>query len=255
MENINRDLKVLIVDDDRRFLELLKYVLEEIGLTNVEGANDFKEGLALFKSFKPDVCLLDINLSDERKNGVYLAEYIRALDTNVVIIFLTSYFTDENYEAARVVSPSSFMNKELSKLKLYQAIELAVNIKDVGVVPGPERGAKPKRLPYFTGDNVFFKVGDSYKGFDLEEIDFFYSDQRITFGKIGGREFPTNVPLKTLENELKPTFLRCHKKFVVNKSKINGINVKDGSVEVGGEQLPIGYAYRKDFFDNLNLLK
>lgn len=77
----------------------------------------------------------------------------------------------------------------------------------------------------------------------------------MTYARIAKRNYPTNVQLKVLEESLGPLFIRCHKKYLVNQELISSINVKEDRIDVGGESLPIGYAYRKAFLDRLNLLK
>ena len=75
----------------------------------------------------------------------------------------------------------------------------------------------------------------------------------------GNPNFEMHVPrsynLKVLEDQLSPLFLRCHKKYLVNVNSIENIFTKESKIKIGGETLPIGYHYRKTFFDNLMMLK
>jgi DNA-binding response OmpR family regulator len=56
--------KIVIVDDSRDLLEVLKYFLEEKGY-EVETATKQKDLIPLINSFSPDVLLLDIYLQAE----------------------------------------------------------------------------------------------------------------------------------------------------------------------------------------------
>lgn len=57
--------RVLIVDDDRRFRELLRQVLDGSGEFDVVGeAHEGGSGVALARELSPDVVLLDVNLPD-----------------------------------------------------------------------------------------------------------------------------------------------------------------------------------------------
>lgn len=56
--------KIVIVDDSRDLLEVLKYFLEEKGY-EVETATKQQDLIPLIKSFSPDVLILDIYLQAE----------------------------------------------------------------------------------------------------------------------------------------------------------------------------------------------
>ncbi|MBK9492126.1 MAG: LytTR family transcriptional regulator, partial [Haliscomenobacter sp.] len=96
---------------------------------------------------------------------------------------------------------------------------------------------------------------DVYKHIAIDEIAFFYANGKMTFAKVNKRNFPTNVQLKTLEEELFPKFLRMHKTYLINVAFIESINLKKARVEIAEEHLPMGYAYRKEFIERLKLLK
>lgn len=79
--------KILIVEDDRSISRLLELELKHEGF-NVEVANDGKEGLEKYESFKPDIIILDLMLPEI--DGMEVAESIRSFDNNVGIIMLTA---------------------------------------------------------------------------------------------------------------------------------------------------------------------
>jgi DNA-binding LytR/AlgR family response regulator len=58
-----------------------------------------------------------------------------------------------------------------------------------------------------------------------------------------------------LEKDFTPTFLRIHKSYLVNTSMIESIHPGDNILIVSGHTLPIGYAYKKIFLEQLQLLK
>ena len=263
MDRSLADVKLLVVDDHPSFLNLLGILLQEIGIKLITKASNYSDAIVQFKEYTPDVCLLDIDLSHGKKTGIDIANYIRAINQDIPIIFLTSHFQEDFYEQVRHIKPSSFMNKELSRLKLLQAIELAFLQLDnsmlaENVIELDNKGNNTNKgnpVPYFRSSQVFFKVGDAYKAIDIEKIDFFFSDNKFTHARVGHRNFPTNVQLKVLTQELKPKFLRCHKKYLINVDAIESIYTREGKIKIGKELLPIGYAYRKTFLENIFLLR
>ena len=52
--------KVMIVDDEENFLEIMKINLENTGKYKVQTLSDATDILSLVRSFNPDVILLDI---------------------------------------------------------------------------------------------------------------------------------------------------------------------------------------------------
>ena len=99
------------------------------------------------------------------------------------------------------------------------------------------------------------KIGDSYKAIPIKDVAYFYADQKFTYARIGERNYPTTVLLKTLEDEFPEQFVRIHKTYLVNFNYIESIVLKENSVIITGESLPIGLAYRKQFMSRLQLLK
>lgn len=256
------NIKLLILDDQNSYLQLIKLILEDIGLRHFSLAQSYDEALRAFNSFKPDACFLDIELNHERKNGIDVARMIRKQNQFIPIVFLTSYFQDDFYQKVRPIRPSSFMNKELSRLKLLQVVELvAMQIERLQLnpqgkaVPANSNGRENGNIPYFNSSQVFFRIGDSYKAIDIQKIAFFFAEDKLTYAKVENRNYPTNVQLKVLEKELYPKFIRCHKKFLVNTDAIDSILLKDGKIKLGKELLPIGYSYRKTLVQHLKLLK
>ena len=245
--------KILLVDDNPSFVRLLRIFLKEIGFTFIQTADDFKSGLQLFLDQPPDICLLDAALASSDRNGIELAEEIRLRNLQVPIIFLTSSYTEDQYDQCRHVRPSNYLNKELSRFKLQQALDMAfmnLTLEDI-----PQAPSANEETPHDQSQNFFFKIGNYYKKISLDEIAFFFAKDKFTYARVNDRNFPTNVHLKALETELQSIFQRIHKTYLVNIDYIEHINPRTSMINIGGEKLPIGYAYRKSFFDRVKLLK
>lgn len=166
-------------------------------------------------------------------------------------------YTEDDYEQSKHTRPSSFLSKELSTLTLRQAIDLALlNYEDHGRSAPHSIEHTSQRPPKITPNHFFFKIGDSYKAIPLEKIAYFYADKKMSYAKMDGRSCPTSIQLKVLEEELQELgFIRVHKTYLVNIKHIETIHPRDSVVTVAGENLPIGYTYRKPFLEMLTLLK
>lgn len=257
--NLKEKINLLVVEDNEGFATLMRVMLEDLGSLNIQMAKTFDEAWQLFQNQPPSICLVDVDLSGGEKNGILLVEKIRQTHPDLPVIYLTSNYTEDCYEQCKHTRPSSFMNKELSRLKLYQAIDLALlQSKQGGGIPAAtsiSHSSPHALVPHLVNNQLFFKVGDLYKNIPVKEIGFFYANEKMTFARVDKRNFPTNVQLKTLEEELFPQFLRTHKSYLVNVDFINTINTKEDKIELLGEQLPIGYSHRKSFLEHLKLLR
>ncbi len=90
-----RARKVLVVDDEKRNLELVKGYLDELGIEAVL-AEGGKQGLHLAKSVKPDAILLDLMMPDMPGEKVAEALGEDPETSGISIIFLTSLATAED---------------------------------------------------------------------------------------------------------------------------------------------------------------
>lgn len=88
-------MEILLVDDDRTLAPLLAEFLETRGAT-VALAQSGDEGLALFRSRRFDLCILDVKMP--MKDGFTLAAEIRQIDPRVPFIFLSG----ENQKESRI---------------------------------------------------------------------------------------------------------------------------------------------------------
>jgi DNA-binding NarL/FixJ family response regulator len=82
-------VKLLIVEDDSMMLQALSSGLAANGISSVELANSASMAMQKFRSFKPDVSLIDIELR-QGPTGVDVSHAMRKLDPKVGIVFLTS---------------------------------------------------------------------------------------------------------------------------------------------------------------------
>lgn len=83
---MNRKIRILLVDDDVRNSMLLKRFIEAEGY-EVAYVPDGAPGLEAYRTFRPDLILLDINMPV--MGGFEMAEIIRRTDRRVIIFFLT----------------------------------------------------------------------------------------------------------------------------------------------------------------------
>ena len=100
-ESLNKMKKVLIVEDDKDFL----WVLKE-GFNNQEFsiiyAQDGQEGLEMAQREKPDLVIIDISLP--KMDGIEMAKLMKESGVEAKMIFLTNLKDDEHISRAITIS-------------------------------------------------------------------------------------------------------------------------------------------------------
>lgn len=92
--------KVIVIDDDRMVRLIVEKGLNSIGI-HVISASLAMDGLQLVETEKPDVALVDVSLPE--MNGFELFRKIRAIDSKIPMIFVTSDVSSETtIEAMRL---------------------------------------------------------------------------------------------------------------------------------------------------------
>ncbi len=120
--------KVLLIDDEPEFRDVLAQSLESDGWTIFQ-AGDGEEGIALAEKHKPQIVLCDLMMP--RCNGFAVTRAIRKnpelRDTRIIITTGSSYSTDRIY--AFECGADEFLVKPVSLKELVEAIERATTCR------------------------------------------------------------------------------------------------------------------------------
>jgi hypothetical protein len=82
-------LRLLIVEDESIMSQALANSLQNLGISQIETANSASQAMQIFRTFNPEVCLIDIELR-EGPTGIDVSHAMRRLNPKVGIVFLTS---------------------------------------------------------------------------------------------------------------------------------------------------------------------
>ncbi|MBB6271087.1 DNA-binding response OmpR family regulator [Pedobacter cryoconitis] len=112
--------KILYAEDEPFLAQIVGDNLKAKGY-EVIYAQDGRTALGLFKTSKPDLCLLDIMMP--LKDGYSLAEDIRKSNTGIPIIFLSAKSLDEDVVKGFKTGGNDYMRKPFSIVELLVRIE------------------------------------------------------------------------------------------------------------------------------------
>lgn len=130
---MNQGAKILVVDDEKGIRRFLENSLQEQGY-NVFLAETGHKALQLFKSKRPDLVLLDLNLPD--MYGGEVLRSVRQLNATPVIA-LTVLNTDKDKTEILDLGADDFLTKPFSVPELLARVRVALrhgaNLKDIPV--------------------------------------------------------------------------------------------------------------------------
>ena len=121
---MSKKKKILLIDDEKDFTDIMKFTLEKNGKFEVMAENKGLNGLASAKEFKPDLILLDILMPDKDGSEVALELSEDTSTRNIPIIFLTGVIDkSEVKKRGGTVGGHPFITKESSVDEIISFIE------------------------------------------------------------------------------------------------------------------------------------
>jgi CheY-like chemotaxis protein len=81
--------KILVVDDNQEFREMMRFLLEMWGY-DVDEAQEGQTGLRILAQKMPDLILLDYHMP--QMNGIEMAKAVRQISPDIPVIFITANF-------------------------------------------------------------------------------------------------------------------------------------------------------------------
>lgn len=109
---MNKQIKILLVDDDKDIIEFLEYNLKKEGFV-IETSNNGNDAIEISKKFKPDLIILDVMMSG--KDGIETCEVLRTMPelNNPIITMLTARGEDYSQIAGFDAGADDYITKPI----------------------------------------------------------------------------------------------------------------------------------------------
>ncbi len=215
-------LKILIVEDEVLIADYIASILIAQEYTNVKTANTIAQAQTLFKSFLPDVILLDINVNGSN-TGIDLA---KQKNSEAKIIYITAQNDLETIQKAIATQPETYLTKPVKKADLLAALAL-LNFKTKSQALVIKMGYT--EFVINTDEILYIKSAGNY-------IDIVTQNKTYT-----SRQSLDNI-LQQLSQEL---FCKIHRSYVVNKTKITKKHTN--TVFIDNMELPVSRLAQEQF--------
>jgi DNA-binding LytR/AlgR family response regulator len=242
---MNQKTRILIVEDDMIIAANIGLQLTNLGyeVTGLESRGEDAIHHALEN--KPDIILMDIQLKG-KINGIETAKSILQY-LEIPIIYLTANVDDATFSKARETHPFAFIAKPFKKIDLERTIALV------------EEKIREKSKDELgndiyvenQGDRIFIRNQNKLIKVLLAEILYVEAERNYCKIILLNNNYLIVSPLNKLSEKLDPKrFIRIHRSFVVNFSKLDA--VAESHVEIGGKLIPIGKQFKDDLHRLLN---
>ncbi len=224
-------INICIVEDEPSQVTLLTQYIQRFSSEHHQqiATTHISDGLDLVEEYRGqfDILLMDIQM--KHMDGMTAAEKIRALDENVVIIFITStvQYAVQGYAVdalGYVLKPVPYPAFE----KLLQKAAARIEAKK---------------------EQLFIKipVDDTLIRLDCSSISFIESQRNHVIVHTGSKDYTTAGPLKKYEELLESYgFEKCHNAYLVNLSFVKAVHKEEVEL-TDGERLSMSRARKKVF--------
>jgi DNA-binding LytR/AlgR family response regulator len=240
-------LKIGVVEDELVIARTILSTLEELGYSPCGPAINYTEALVMLDDDKPDLLLLDIQLSG-KKDGIEVAQKVNQL-YQIPFIFLTANSDVETIDRAKKVKPHAYIVKPFSKEELFAAIEIAFSN-----FTGNRANAKSKEVSsYHTKDFMFVKDGYAFRKIVAKEILYLESEANYVVIHLTSQK---KVIIRSTLNDFieqidQQLFIRVHRSYSVNLHQIEDIFPTE--LTIHGVKIPIGKSYKEALFKALGI--
>lgn len=229
----------LIVDDEPIARDIIKSYCSHLDYLNVVAScGNALEAKTLLQQQKIDILFLDINMPI--MDGI---SFVKTLKDQPQVIFTTAY--KEYAIDAFDLAACDYLLKPFSFDRFIIAVDKALEkLEPKAITPANEvAGSVAEDFIFIKTDGKIYKVG-------YDEL--LYAEAQGNYTKIitSGNLLLPKMPFSNFEELLpKALFLRTHRSFIINKSKIG--HIEGNRVFINNNEIPIGSNYKDQLLKDL----
>lgn len=225
----------IIVDDEplaREWIELLVGRCQ--GLTLIGSFHSALSALQFLKNECPDVIFLDIRMPG--MDGLALA---RQQQSKSMVIFTTAHgeHAIDSYECEAL----DYLMKPVRQDRFEKTVKRAMSLFSLKGQPIMNVSDQARSHFFIRSDRKVIRI-------EMDEVLYVEGLKDYVILHTTTQKILTAMNIKTICDQLpSDTFFRVSKSFIINVNKIGAI--ENNSVMIGGNEIPIGNAYRGLFFE------
>jgi len=232
------------VEDIKIAADFLRKFCEKSDLVEVKGHFlNVADALEFLDEEKVDLIFLDVEMPGA--NGFDLLDRI----TYSPMIILTTSKTEYAFDAFQY-HVNDYLKKPFTYKRFLEAIQ---KLQQPGPDPAPTQPAPAAAAQPADSEFLFIKSEDKLIKLKKDDILFLESMRDYVKFVTPGKSYITYSTLKNMEEKLNgPTFLKVHRSYIVNITKID--DIRGNTIYLLGNQVPIGKGHKEDLATRLNIL-
>lgn len=231
---------ILIVEDEPIIADDIEATLFELDYMVVDIVDNGEDALQILAENEVDLVLMDINIKGNI-DGIQVATEINK-NFKTPIIFLTSLYDQATLNRAKKVNPAGYIVKPFDEGDLRANIELAqFKTKQTSITSAP------------SVDKFFVRTGQELKAIEAKQIVYVEGVDNYSNVYTSDSKHMVSHTLKKVAEKLgSDLFIRIHKSFIINFSKVTSI--AEGYLFINEVKIPIGRTYRSEFIKKISIL-
>jgi two-component system, LytTR family, response regulator len=244
-------MKIALIDDEADALKTLRLLLQtEIGDAEIQEASGVASGLALIRSYKPDLVFLDVKMKDG--TGFDLLEQLSAINFKLVIVSGHDEFALKAFRFSAI----DYLLKPVDQDELKETL---LRIRAPGQYPWqqildvlkqsvqPVQEAERKIILKDMHAIYVVSVGSIIRGEASDNYTTFYFNDR--------KPITVSRPLKEFDELLSLSkFFRVHQSHLINLNQIKQFNKREGGsiIMKDGSEVPVSTRKREILIQELS---
>ncbi len=228
-------MRCIIVEDQPPAQRILRKYIDDLGSMELMGTfSNAIQAIEFLRTEKVELIFLDIHLP--KISGI---EFLKTLPDPPKVIFTTAYsdYALEGYDLNVV----DYLLKPFSFERFLKAVSKVPASFDQSNISNTEESVATKR------QEIFIKSGYEHVKINIEDIIYIHSDADYTEIICAEKKYLSHNTLRIWEENLSSlNFMRSHKSYLVNISKIEKI-IGNQIHFSSADKAPIGRAFKEEF--------
>ncbi|MBN2597633.1 response regulator transcription factor [Labilibaculum sp.] len=241
-------IRILIVEDEYVIDEGILCCLNDLDYEIVKTVYHSKSALKYLVNAEIDIVLIDVNLNDDL-NGFQLAEIIKC-EFRIPFIFLISTDRQICIEKLTETNPSVIVLQNPTLNQIHFSLILAVTNNEKLNSSLGENKEENSSLDQLN-NCLFLKKNNHFERVNFEEIFWLRAENNYTVIHTTKGDYLYSTVLKKFTAKLPGNqFVRIHRSYIVNVTKIDGFEGK--MVMIDGQPITVAKTYYNNVFDLLH---
>ncbi len=232
-------INCMVVDDEPIARDILaRHIETTSGLKLVKSCLNASEAYEGLHEYNVDVIFLDIQMP-----VITGIDFLRSLRNPPLVVFTTAYHTYaiEGFELNAV----DYLLKPITYDRFYLAIQKVTERMSY-------KGSQSPTLPELPIDYIFIKQDIKLVRVSHDQISYIQAEKDYSSVYLADKRLFASMHLKLFENALpKNQFLRVHRSYIVNLSKVRSI--QGNMIELEKIEIPVGANYKETLFAVLGI--